>query len=187
MQIIFAGKAHPADEPGKQLIQEVYRMVKKAENGGRLVFLEDYDMNLARYLVQGVDVWMNTPRRPNGGLRHLRHEGRPERRAQLLGAGWLVARSLQRPQRLGHRRGPRAWIPGDARTTRTPRACTTRWRTRSSRSTTTRDPTALPREWLAHVKESIRTITPQFSTRRMVKEYVERLYVPALPEGRQAP
>ena len=65
MQIIFAGKAHPADEPGKLLIQEVYRVVKKAENGGRLVFLEDYDMNLARYLVQGVDVWMNTPRRPN--------------------------------------------------------------------------------------------------------------------------
>ena len=65
VQIIFAGKAHPADEPGKLLIQEVYRKVKKAETGGRLVFLEDYDMNLARYLVQGVDVWLNTPRRPN--------------------------------------------------------------------------------------------------------------------------
>jgi len=65
VQILFAGKAHPADEPGKLLIQEVYRIVKQAENGGRLVFLEDYDINLARYLVQGVDVWMNTPRRPN--------------------------------------------------------------------------------------------------------------------------
>ncbi|MEW5941088.1 MAG: alpha-glucan family phosphorylase, partial [Chloroflexota bacterium] len=64
VQIIFAGKAHPADEPGKQLIQQIYRTVKKAETGGRLVFLEDYDMNLARYLVQGVDVWLNTPRRP---------------------------------------------------------------------------------------------------------------------------
>ncbi len=59
VQIIFAGKAHPADEPGKQLIQQVYRQVKRAETGGRLVFIEDYDMNLARYLVQGVDVWMN--------------------------------------------------------------------------------------------------------------------------------
>ena len=56
VQIIFAGKAHPADEPGKQLIQKVYRTIKRAETGGRLVFLEDYDMNLARYLVQGVDV-----------------------------------------------------------------------------------------------------------------------------------
>ena len=65
VQIIFAGKAHPADEPGKLIIQQVYRAVKDAKAGGRLVFLEDYDMNLARYLVQGVDVWMNTPRRPN--------------------------------------------------------------------------------------------------------------------------
>ncbi|HMN61757.1 MAG TPA: alpha-glucan family phosphorylase, partial [Anaerolinea sp.] len=65
VQIIFAGKAHPADEPGKMIIQQVYRAVKDANSGGRLVFLEDYDMNLARLLVQGVDVWLNTPRRPN--------------------------------------------------------------------------------------------------------------------------
>src|SRR5512133_411752 len=65
VQIIFAGKAHPADEPGQLLIQQVYRAVKDTRAGGRLIFLEDYDINLARYLVQGVDVWMNTPRRPN--------------------------------------------------------------------------------------------------------------------------
>ena len=65
VQIIFAGKSHPDHEGGKMLIQEVYRAVKRSENGGRLVFLEEYDMNLARYLVQGVDVWLNTPRRPN--------------------------------------------------------------------------------------------------------------------------
>ncbi|HEX9019529.1 MAG TPA: alpha-glucan family phosphorylase, partial [Anaerolineaceae bacterium] len=64
VQIIFAGKAHPADEPGKLVIQEVYRRVKDARAGGRLVFLEDYDMNLGRLLTQGVDVWMNNPRRP---------------------------------------------------------------------------------------------------------------------------
>ncbi len=64
VQIIFAGKAHPNDEPGKRMIQEVYRAVKDARNGGRLVFLEDYDMDMARYLTQGVDVWLNNPRRP---------------------------------------------------------------------------------------------------------------------------
>ena len=91
VQIIFAGKAHPADEPGKQLIQKVYRTVKKAETGGRLVFLEDYDMNLARYLVQGVDVWMNTPRRP------MEASGTSGMKAALNGAleflcpRWLVA------------------------------------------------------------------------------------------------
>ncbi len=56
VQVIFAGKAHPADEPAKLLIQEVYRHVKNARNGGRLVFLDDYDMDMARHLVQGVDV-----------------------------------------------------------------------------------------------------------------------------------
>lgn len=63
VQIIFAGKSHPDNENGKLLIQEVYRSVKKAESGGRLVFLEDYDMNIGRYMTQGVDVWLNTPRR----------------------------------------------------------------------------------------------------------------------------
>ncbi len=65
VQIIFSGKAHPADEPGKLIIQQIYRAVKDAKMGGRLIFLEDYDMSVARLLVQGVDVWMNTPRRPN--------------------------------------------------------------------------------------------------------------------------
>ena len=64
VQIVFAGKAHPADEPGKLVIQQVYRAVKDARSGGRLVFLEDYEMNIARHMVQGVDIWLNTPRRP---------------------------------------------------------------------------------------------------------------------------
>ena len=65
VQIILAGKAHPADEPGKLLIQQVYRAAKDYRFCGRIVFLENYDLNIARLLVQGVDVWMNTPRRPN--------------------------------------------------------------------------------------------------------------------------
>ena len=64
MQFIFAGKAHPNDEPGKLLIQQLYRLIKNADSAGRLVFIEDYDLNVARYLVRGVDVWLNTPRRP---------------------------------------------------------------------------------------------------------------------------
>ena len=65
MQIIFAGKAHPADEPGKALIRQVHQLSQTPEFAGKIVFVEDYDMNVARYLVQGVDVWLNTPRRPN--------------------------------------------------------------------------------------------------------------------------
>ena len=65
VQLIFAGKAHPADIPGKALIQNVYELSQTPEFEGRIVFVEDYDMNVARYLVQGVDMWLNTPRRPN--------------------------------------------------------------------------------------------------------------------------
>jgi len=64
LQIIFAGKAHPADDPGKRVIQDLYRFVKESALSGRIVFLEDYDMDVGRHLVQGVDVWLNTPRRP---------------------------------------------------------------------------------------------------------------------------
>ncbi|HQP46799.1 MAG TPA: alpha-glucan family phosphorylase, partial [Flexilinea sp.] len=64
VQIIFSGKAHPADEPGKLIVQQLYRAIKDHRTGGRMVFVENYDMDIARHLVQGVDVWLNTPRRP---------------------------------------------------------------------------------------------------------------------------
>ena len=64
VQFIFAGKAHPADEPGKQLIKKIANLRHDRRFAGRIVFIEDYDINVARHLVQGVDVWLNTPRRP---------------------------------------------------------------------------------------------------------------------------
>src|SRR5262249_47633261 len=64
IQIIFAGKSHPADEPGKMLLQRIFKVTQQEPFRGRVVFLEDYDINLARHLVQGVDVWLNNPRRP---------------------------------------------------------------------------------------------------------------------------
>ena len=76
MQFIFAGKAHPKDEPGKQFIQQVNWAARHAGLEGKIVFLEEYDMNVARYLVHGVDVWLNNPRRPYEAQRHQRHEGR---------------------------------------------------------------------------------------------------------------
>ena len=65
VQIVFAGKAHPADGGGKEFIQQVYQFAQDPEFGGRIAFLEDYDLHMARFLVQGVDVWLNNPRRPN--------------------------------------------------------------------------------------------------------------------------
>jgi starch phosphorylase len=182
VQIIFAGKAHPADEPGKLLIQEVYRAVKKAENGGRLVFLEDYDMNLARYLVQGVDVWLNTPRRPNEA------SGTSGQKAALNGVlNFSVLDGWWQEGYNGHN----GWAIGDSTDSSDP-AEQDRKDAASLYDTleneiiplyyTERSADNLPSEWIARVKESMRTLAPQFSMQRMVKEYTERLYLTAMDE-----
>lgn len=180
VQIIFAGKAHPADEPGKLIIQQVYRAVKDSKTGGRLIFLEDYDMNIARYLVQGVDVWMNTPRRPNEA------SGTSGMKAAMNGVinfsvldGWW---------REGYN-GTNGWAIGED--------------SENGDSNTQDEHDAeslyeiledeivplfynswsadnLPIGWLAKVKQSIATLAPQFGTRRMVKEYLDKMYLPAM-------
>ena len=180
VQIIFAGKAHPADEPGKQLIQQVYRQIKRAETGGRIVFLEDYDMNLARYLVQGVDVWMNTPRRP------MEASGTSGMKAALNGAlNFSVLDGWWREAYNGYN----GWAIGEDR----------EWESQSVQDAQDadslyktleneiiplyydRDQRNISHEWIARIKNSLKTNIPRFSTRRMVKEYVKRLYVKALP------
>jgi starch phosphorylase len=178
VQIIFAGKAHPADEPGKLLIQEVYRAVKKAESGGRLVFLEDYDMNLSRYLVQGVDVWMNTPRRPNEA------SGTSGQKAAMNGV--LNFSVLDGWWREGYN-GYNGWAIGDDQDRET-----NELQDEADADSlydilqnqiiplyyTDRSADNLPGDWVAVMKESIRTLTPRFSIQRMLKEYTERMYLP---------
>lgn len=175
VQIIFAGKAHPADKPGKLLIQKVYRMVKLADNGGRLVFLEDYDMNLARYLIQGVDVWLNTPRRPNEA------SGTSGQKAALNGV--LNFSVLDGWWREGYN-GKNGWAIGNDTNYDDPNyqddldreslydilenEIIPLYYDRSSGN--------LPTEWIGRVKESIRTLAPEFSMRRMVKAYARDLY-----------
>ena len=180
VQIVFAGKAHPADEPGKLIIQQLYRAVKDSRAGGRLVFLEDYDMNMARYLVQGVDVWLNNPRRPNEA------SGTSGMKAALNGAlnfsvmdGWW---------REGYN-GQNGWAIGEDTDALDPNQqdeldahslydkleneiIPLYYNNRTTQN--------VPTGWLARVKESIRTLGPQFSTRRMVKEYLTEMYLDCL-------
>jgi starch phosphorylase len=179
VQIVFAGKAHPADEPGKQLIQQVYRQVKRAEMAGRIVFLEDYDMNMARYLVQGVDVWMNTPRRP------LEASGTSGMKAALNGA--LNFSVLDGWWREAYN-GRNGWSIGEDRdlgsqAVQDEQDIESIYETLEKSIIPTyyeRDQHDMPQAWVARIKESLKTNIPRFSTRRMVKEYVERLYVQAL-------
>jgi starch phosphorylase len=178
VQIVFAGKAHPADEPGKHLIQEIYRQVKRAEMGARLVFVEDYDMNLARYLVQGVDVWMNTPRRP------LEASGTSGMKAAINGVlNFSVLDGWWREAYNGHN----GWSIGEDKDYESTDAQDARdaeslYRTLENEIIPMyyeRDTKDVAREWVARMKDTMQTVIPQFSTRRMVKEYVEKFYLQA--------
>ena len=163
VQIIFAGKAHPADEPGKLIIQQVYRAVKDARTGGRLVFLEDYDMNVARYLVQGVDVWMNTPRRPNEAC------GTSGMKAALNGVlNFSVLDGWWREGYNGHN----GWAIGEEReyadsNEQDDADAESLYDTLENEIIplyyTNRTADGMSAEWMARVKESIRTLVPQFS------------------------
>ena len=90
IQFVFAGKAHPRDEPGKRVLQQIAELMRDPKFADKFVFVEDYDINVGRLFVQGVDVWLNNPRRPLEAVRHQRPEGGAERRTQPLRAGWLV-------------------------------------------------------------------------------------------------
>ncbi|MEW6568033.1 MAG: alpha-glucan family phosphorylase [Chloroflexota bacterium] len=182
VQVIFAGKAHPADEPGKQLIQQVYREVKRADNGGRLVFLEDYDMNLARYLIQGVDVWLNTPRRPNEA------SGTSGQKAAMNGVlnfsvldgwwregyngrnGWAIGKD----EESGDAAAQDALDAESLYTTLEQEIIPLYYRSRGVNG--------IPAAWVRRMKEAIRTLAPRFCTTRMLKQYIAEMYLPAMPE-----
>jgi starch phosphorylase len=185
VQIIFAGKAHPADEPGKQLIQQIYRTVKKAETGGRLVFLEDYDMNLAHYLVQGVDVWLNTPRRPleASGTSGMKAAINGVLNFSVLDGWWREAYNGQN----GWAIGEDADLKKEVQDANDSESLYDALENEIIPLYYERGADNLPHEWIARSKNAIQTVTPQFSTRRMVKEYVERLYLPAVRASNEAP
>lgn len=183
VQIIFAGKAHPADEPGKLIIQQVYRAVKESRSGGRLIFLEDYDINLARYLVQGVDVWMNTPRRPNeaSGTSGMKAALNGGLNFSILDGWWREGFNNHNGWSIGsdaEYTNPEEQDAADAQSI---------YETLENQIIPLfyeRNGENIPAEWLKMVKENMRTLTPQFSLRRMLKEYVTDYYLPSI-EGKK--
>lgn len=180
VQFIFAGKAHPRDEPGKAFIREVYHRSHEAGLAGHLIFIEDYDINVARHMVAGADVWLNSPRRP------MEASGTSGQKAGLNGAlnfsildGWWVE---------GYN-GKNGWMIGDPEAEYANEYDQNHADAMSIYETLEnqlvpafydRDTQGLPRQWLKMVKEAIRTIGPQFSTTRMIKDYTNQLYVPAM-------
>ena len=178
VQIIFAGKAHPADDPGKLLIQQVYQLSQQPGFAGKILFLEEYDMYVARRLVQGVDVWLNTPRRPHEA------SGTSGQKASLNGAPNISILDGWWPEAYNGRNG---WAIGEER--EYANQDEQDWNDAQQLYHVLehevvplfyeRGQDGIPHGWLARSKEAIATIAPVFSTRRMVKEYTSRMYMPA--------
>lgn len=175
VQIIFAGKAHPADEPAKRVLQEVYRAAMAPAYEGRIAFVEDYDMAVARLLVQGVDVWVNTPQPP------LEASGTSGMKAALNGipslstpdGWWLEGYDGRNGWMLGTAGDDRAGAARDAADAESLYRCL---EGEVVPLFYDRDGAGIPTRWTAVMKRSMATVTPRFSARRMLKQYVTELY-----------
>jgi starch phosphorylase len=179
IQLIVAGKAHPADEPAKRLLQAVYRAALEPAVAGRLAFLDDYDMHVARHLVAGVDVWLNTPRPP------LEASGTSGQKAALNGVlnlsvldGWW-AEAYDGTNGWAIEAAARGPTDDESRDATDAEALYRVLESEVVPCYYERDATGVPARWLRMMRRGIRTIAPRFSARRMLKEYVERLYRPA--------
>ncbi len=179
VQMIYAGKAHPANQPGKELILEIYRESRNPEFGNRIVFVEDYDIALARRLVSGVDVWMNLPRRP------LEASGTSGMKAAVNGI--LNLSVLDGWWKEGYN-GQNGWAVGEDRefyneVEQDEVDSQSLYRLLEGEIVPlyyTRDENGLPREWIGKMKNSMESNIPRFNTHRMLQEYVEKMYLPAI-------
>src|SRR5690606_6947279 len=178
VQLILAGKGHPADRRGQALIRQWAEFVRRPEVRHRAVFLADYDMQLTEQLVQGVDVWLNTPRRPweasgtsgmkvlvNGGLNLSELDGWWAE-AYTPEVGWALGDGQE------HDDDP-AWDAADAE------ALYDLLEHQVIPEFYTRDQQGIPPAWVTRMRESMARLTPRFSTNRVVREYTEQHYLPA--------
>ena len=177
VQIIFAGKSHPANEEGKRLIQQIYSITKDPHIGGRIAFIEDYDMHVARYLVQGVDVWLNTPRRPYeaSGTSGQKAAVNGIPNLSVLDGWWAEGYNGANGWAIDSKEDNDEWAQDAA-------DAETLYQLLENQVVPLfyqRDTDSVPRGWVQVMKEAIRTSMPVFCARRMVKEYTERLYIPA--------
>src|ERR1700728_1253465 len=178
VQFLFAGKAHPHDPPGKTVLQQIAQMMRDSKFGDKFVFIENYDINVGRYLVQGVDVWLNNPRRPleasgtsgqkvvlNGGLN-----------LSVLDGWWAEAYDGLNGFAIGN---GRTHSNMDVHDSRDGQDLYRVLRDQLIPLYYQRDKDGLPRGWITRMKRPIRTLGWRFSADRMVMDYTRNCYVPA--------
>jgi starch phosphorylase len=182
MQVIFAGKAHPADRPGQGVIQDIFGRSRSPKLRGRVFIIEDYDIRIARFLVQGVDVWLNNPRRPleASGTSGMKAAANGVVNVSVLDGWWDEGWT-----------GDNGWAIGGRETN--PDEGAQDWADAQDLyrileqelipAYYERDEHGLPARWTQLMRNSIASTIWRFSTTRMLHEYVERLYLPAAAAG----
>jgi len=178
VQIVFSGKAHPDDEHGKHLIQELYNTARDPEFGGRIAFVEDYDIRMAHYIVPGVDVWLNTPRRLQeaSGTSGMKAAVNGVPHLSVLDGWWYEGYN-----------GANGWAVGDDITisdaeeqdNADANALYSLLEGKIIPLYYDRDVNGIPHGWIKVVKQAIRSCSPLFSAKRMVKEYTRQMYEPS--------
>jgi starch phosphorylase len=178
VQFIFAGKSHPHDWPGKEVLKQIAQLIRDPRFVGKILFIEDYDISVGRQLVHGVDIWMNNPRRPleacgtsgqkvvlNGGLN-----------LSVIDGWWAEAYDGLNGFAIG---AGETHASIDVHDLRDGRSLLTALRNEVIPLYYERDRDGLPREWIARMKRAIRTLGWRFSADRMVMDYVRHSYIPA--------
>jgi starch phosphorylase len=184
VQVVFAGKAHPADRPGQQVIQEIFGRSRSERLRGRVFILEDYDIRIGRYLVAGADVWLNNPRRP------LEASGTSGMKAAMNGApnvsvldgwwdegfvgdnGWAIGGRETNPDE-----GAQDWSDAQDLYRLLEEEIVPRYYER--------DEHGLPTAWVDLMRRSMASSLWRFSTTRMLRDYIEKMYLPAATSARE--
>ena len=178
VQFVFAGKAHPHDEPGKTVLQQIAQMMRHKDFGDKFIFIEDYDINVARHLVQGVDVWLNNPRRPleasgTSGMKVVLNGGL---NLSVLDGWWAEAYDGLNGFAIGN---GRTHSNMDVHDSRDGEALYRALLDEVIPLYYQRDRDGLPRGWIKRMKRTIRTLGWRFNADRQVMDYTQGCYIPA--------
>jgi starch phosphorylase len=182
VQIIFSGKAHPADNPGKHFIQDIYQLSMQPGLEGKILFVEEYDIAVGRMMVQGVDMWLNNPRRPHeaSGTSGQKASLNGSPNASILDGWWPEAFNGKNGWAIGEEREydnqeEQDWLDAQSLYHVLEHEIVPAFYEN-------RDEHGVPTRWMEIAKESIVTCAPQFSTRRMLADYMSQYYVPAMQQ-----
>jgi starch phosphorylase len=176
LQIVFAGKAHPRDDAGKQFIKRIVELTKHPMLFGKVVFVENYDINVARHLVSGADVWLNTPRRPleasgTSGQKVSIHGGL---NCSIMDGWWREAYDGHNGFSIGTDESPESAEEQDAQDAE---FLYDTIKNSILPEFYDRNKNGIPVRWLRRVRRAIATLVPQYNTQRMVAEYVKKYYI----------